>query len=131
MKKNALLAACIAVITIIFSCSKEKIHDQKIAPERLIENSSSKFGGGDDDKPIIMHRVVSPIYGPLQYATVRMTKATDTLQATTDVAGECTLELPSVGTWGLRIQLGGYSAFDTSMVVTDSFSLRITNLRYQ
>jgi hypothetical protein len=150
MKKISLLAACIAVITTFFSCSKDK--DQYPSPSTphtaqgcsktsgnnnsvilngLYENTTSKFGGGDDDKPIIMHRLVNPEFGRLQNVVVKMINNADSLQSLTNSAGECTFELPHVGNWELKIALAGFFSVDTLISVTDSFSLRTTYLDNQ
>jgi hypothetical protein len=148
MKKTAILAAFIAVIAALCSCSKDQYftpavsiaqhgnkiqdtHDQKNVINGSDENMGFKFGGGDDDKPIIMHRVINSELERLPDVTIAMIKNRDTLQSFTDSAGECTFQLPHTGVWELKIYLTGFSLFDTSINVTDSFSIRTTSLSYQ
>lgn len=134
MKKIFFLAACIAVITAFFSCSRDQ--DQYFSSDAphtgqasIDENTISKFGGGeDDDKPIIMHFVRNSEFEPLQNAIVTMISNTDSLQSLTNSAGESFFELPHLGAWELRITLGGYSPFEAYFTVTDSFSVRTSFL---
>ncbi len=158
MKKIVIMAAIIAVIATFISCSKQhgeyisatpslseqsvnKVpknpngivtdsQDQEGDSNELEENSVSSFGSGDDDKPIIMHRILASTSESVPSATVTMINKKDTLQAVTDLAGECTITLPRVGVWKLRVALGLLFSFDTSISVTDSFSLRTTTLQY-
>lgn len=157
MKNISFLAVCIAVITTIFSCSKQQDLYPATAPQHAAQvnnkvagsnsesiagtfdqqhavikgfpvNPNSLSGGGDDDKPKVMHRVLNPGFGPVQNAAVTMTNSTDSLWLLTDSAGECTFKLPRLGIWGLRINLGEACLLDTSVNIVDSFSVRTINL---
>lgn len=160
MKKISFWAACIAVIMLLFSCSKEP--DQFFSPlsshssgvrvtttkndrkaidgfqyqqdvnTNVDENASAKFGGGeDDDKPIIMHFVRNIHDEPVENALILMVNSVDSLRVLTNSAGESSLELPRVGVWQLKVTHEGYSPLITQVTVTDSLSVKTSTLEDQ
>lgn len=143
--KKIILAACLAATGILFSCSREEIqrlpgsshnakngnnaNNKKTIVNSTVENSTYRFGGEDDDKPIIMHLVESN-FGPLQNARIIMVSGTDSLESFTNSAGESFVELPHLGSWDLTITYEEYSPLNVPILVTDSFSVKKSSLDY-
>jgi hypothetical protein len=152
MKKIGFWTACIAVITLLFSCSKQadqlfqplsshsfKVNKATAESDRKVvagfqhqqntivsvdQDTIPMLGGGeDDDKPIIMHFVRNEHGEPLGNALITMINNTDSLQSFTNSTGESSSILPHGGTWQLVITLSGFSPLTTQVVVTDSLSV--------
>lgn len=98
--------------------------------ERAETFANARRGGDDDDDPIIMHKVVRSNGTPIPLADVKMIdeNETDSIQLSTNLAGECTFTLPGNGIFHLKINSSGYQEIDTMINVVDSFSVRVNEL---
>jgi hypothetical protein len=119
MKKISLLTSLSGILMSLFSCS--------LQPNEL--PMPSLKGGGDDDKPIIMHKVENESEEPLENAMIVMINNSDTLQSFTDSAGTSSMELPRYGPWWVSVSLAGYSPLQGQVNITDSFSIREVTLQ--
>lgn len=137
--KHILIVAFIAITTILMvSCEKKDTipapkqeSSQEPARPKNTSNPALRDGGEDDDGPIIMHKVKTSSSTPVQQATVQMVNGTDSLQLVTNADGECIFNLPSYGTWQLRINRQGFQPADTVINLADSFTVRTSILDQQ
>jgi hypothetical protein len=90
-------------------------------PLESIDCFMRQGGGGDDDKPIIMHIVEGAGRIPVPGAELIMISNTDTLQQTTDSEGHCYFELLRKGHWELIVLQEGFYPYATQVSITDTF----------
>jgi hypothetical protein len=110
------------------SCKKQ---DATTTVEVQTEIRSTRGGGKGDDKPVIIHRVNNQFAQPITGARVEMINNSDSLHSFTDVTGECSLTIPALGNWQLKVNHQGYQAIDTMINVTDTVSVFNAVLRLQ
>ncbi len=124
MKNKIVLLLIAAAGLLMHSCSKSGTGDLPYPPDKPY----FKEGGEDDDRPIIITRIINFALQPIGGANVVLYSEHDTVSTYTDDNGMSEIPLPRFGSWHYSVRMHDEVYLNTNLLLTEPLYYRTDTL---